>query len=115
MGNALQTPTLYELLGVRSHVPLSQVYRGATLFTTVEPAAFVTMMAKFATGIVLGAEVKQELYADIDQESVTKLIAALKEHGVPPCRLSIFRVMIFSRMRLRNRGSRRTLSLCPYR
>ncbi len=87
MGNALQTPTLYELLGVRSHVPLSQVYRGATLFTTVEPAAFVTMMAKFATGIVLGASVKQELYAAIDQESVTKLIAALKEHGVPPLQI----------------------------
>lgn len=83
VGNALQTPTLYELIGVRSHVSLSQVYRGATLFTTVEPTAFVSMMAKFATGVVLGASVKQDLYAGIDQDSVTKLIAALKEHGVP--------------------------------
>ena len=83
VGNALQTPTLYERLGVRSHVSLSQVYRGATLFTTAEPTAFVTTMAKFATGVVLGEAVKQELYVDIDQESVTKLIAALHEHGVP--------------------------------
>jgi arylsulfatase A-like enzyme len=41
------------------------------------------MMAKFVTGVALGASVKQDLYAQIDQESVTKLIAALKEHGVP--------------------------------
>jgi hypothetical protein len=83
VGNVLQTPTLYELIGVRSHVSLSQVHRGATLFTTVEPMAFVSMMAKFATGVVLGASVKQDLYAGIDQDSVAKLIAAFKEHGVP--------------------------------
>lgn len=83
VGNALQTPTLYELLGVPSYVSLSQVYRGATLFTTVEPTAFVSMMAKFATGVVFDASVKQDLYAGIDQESVTKLVAALKEHGAP--------------------------------
>jgi len=83
VGKALQTPTLYELIGGRSYVSLSQVYRGATLFTTAEPTAFVTTMAKFVTGTVLGAEVKQELYVDIDQESVTKVLAALKEHGVP--------------------------------
>lgn len=83
VGKAIQTPTLYELLGMRSYVSLSQVYRGATLFTTVEPTAFVSTMAKFVTGVVLGAEVKQDLYIDIDQESVTKLIAVLKEHGVP--------------------------------
>lgn len=84
VGNALQTPTLYELLGVRSHVSLSQIYRGATLFTTVEPAAFVSLMTKFVTGVVLGSTVKQDVYAGIDQDSVTKLIAALKDHGVPP-------------------------------
>jgi hypothetical protein len=83
VGNAIQTPTLYEMIGMRSHVSLSQVHRGATLFTTVEPTALVSMMTKFATGVVLGAEIKQDLYAGIDQDSVTKLIAALKEHGVP--------------------------------
>jgi hypothetical protein len=83
VGNALQTPTLYELLEVRSYVSLSHIYRGATLFTTVEPTAFVTLMTEFVAGVVLGASVKQEVYAGIDQESVTKVIAALKEHGVP--------------------------------
>jgi len=83
VGNALQTPTLYELVGLRSHVSLSQVYRGATLFTSVEPTAFVDLMVKFAAGVVSGTEVKQDLYAGFDLDSVTKLIAALKEHGVP--------------------------------
>ncbi|MGE0682708.1 MAG: alkaline phosphatase family protein [Candidatus Binatia bacterium] len=83
VGNALQTPTLYELVGLRSHVSLSQIYRGATLFTSVEPTAFVDLMLKFATGVVSGVEVNKDLYASIDLESVTKLIAALQEHGVP--------------------------------
>lgn len=84
VGNALQTPTLYELVDLRSHVSLSQIYRGATLFTTVEPKAFVDLMTSFVTEAVSSTSVKQELYAGIDQNSVTKLIAALKEHGVPP-------------------------------
>ncbi len=83
VGNALQTPTLYELLGTRSYVSLSQIYRGATLFTTVEPSAFVTLMTQFVTGVVFGAAAKQELYAQIDLNSVTKVVATLKEHEVP--------------------------------
>ena len=83
VGNALQVPTLYELAGVPSHVSLSQVYRGATLFTTVEPTAFISLMASFVKGVVSGATVKQDLYAGIDEASVTKLITALTEHEVP--------------------------------
>jgi hypothetical protein len=83
VGNALQTPTLYELVGLYSHVSLAPVYRGATLFTTVEPTAFVDLMAKVVTGVVSGTLVNQELYAVIDQDSVAKLITALKEHDVP--------------------------------
>src|SRR5262249_47491668 len=52
VGNALQTPTLYELLGgLRSHVSLAPVYRGATLFTTVDPLGFVNLMAKVVIGV----------------------------------------------------------------
>jgi type I phosphodiesterase/nucleotide pyrophosphatase len=83
VGNALQTPTLYELLEVPSHVSLSQVYRGATLFTTVDPTAFIPLMTNFVKGVVGGTPAKQDLYAAIDEASVTKLIAALKDHEVP--------------------------------
>jgi arylsulfatase A-like enzyme len=70
-------------VGLHSHVSLAPVYRGATLFTTVEPTAFVDLMAKVVTGVVNSTPVEQNLYAGIDQDSVTKLIAALKEHDVP--------------------------------
>jgi arylsulfatase A-like enzyme len=83
VGNALQTPTLYELVGVPSHVSLSQVYRGATLYTTVEPTAFLSLMTGFVKGVLTGTAAKQELYAQIDTASVTKLLAALREHGIP--------------------------------
>src|SRR5262245_52268205 len=83
VGNALQTPTLYELVGLHSHVSLAPVYRGATLFTTVEPTAFVDLMAKVVTGVVSSAPVDENLYAGIDRDSVAKLTTALKEHDVP--------------------------------
>jgi hypothetical protein len=84
VGNALQTPTLYEVLGgLRSHVSLAPVYRGATLFTTVDPLGFVNLMAKFVIGAVSVSSANQEPYATIDLDSVAKLTAALKEHGVP--------------------------------
>src|SRR5262249_8003060 len=83
VGNSLQVPTLYELAGVPSHVSLSQVYRGATLFTTVDSGAFIPLMTDFIKGVVSGATAKQDLYAGIDEASVTKLIAALTKHDIP--------------------------------
>jgi len=90
VGNLLQVPTLYELSGVRSHVSFAHVYRGATLFTTVEPPAFVDFMARFVTGVVSGTSPSQKVYAGIDQDSVVKLIAALKKHGVPTLQVVYF-------------------------
>ncbi|MGH7960739.1 MAG: alkaline phosphatase family protein, partial [Candidatus Binatia bacterium] len=52
VGDALQTPTLYELLGLRSHVSLAPVYRGASLLTTPEPKILMDFFATFVKGIV---------------------------------------------------------------
>ncbi len=81
----MRVPTLYELLGVSSHVALSQVYRGATFYTTVDPAAFLPLMVDFVEGVVSNDDVaaKQDLYATLDEAVVSKLIAALTEHGAP--------------------------------
>ncbi len=83
VGKAIETPTLYELIGQPSYVSLAPIYRGATLFTTIESTAFGDLMTKFVTGVVDGGPVNQALYAVIDEDSVSTLTTALKEHGVP--------------------------------
>ena len=90
VGNALQTPTLFELVGLHSQVSLLPVYRGATLFSTIKSTAFVDLMAKFVTGVVNGEPVNRALYAVIDQDSVATLITALKEHDVPTLQVVYF-------------------------
>lgn len=90
IGDVLQTPTLYELLGLRSHVSLAPVYRGASLFTTPEPAILWEFFATFLKGVISTKPVDREIFSTIDQESVPKLIDALKEHGVPALQVIYF-------------------------
>jgi hypothetical protein len=56
----------------------------------LEPTALVDFVTGFIKGVVSDAPVNREVYATIDQESVAKLIAALKEHGVPRLQVVYF-------------------------
>ncbi len=82
VGNALRTPTLYEQAGVKSAVSLNAVYRGADYFTTIDPTAMVGVMGEFLKGTVFGDD-KQNLYIKLDRDSVPKVLASMKDHGVP--------------------------------
>jgi hypothetical protein len=90
VGALVRVPTLYELVAVRSNVSLSQIYRGATLYTTIESSDVVDMTAAFLRGVVGNASGRQEVYAAIDQDSVTKLISSLDQHGVPNLQVVYF-------------------------
>jgi len=91
LGDVIQTPTLYELLGgLRSHVSLGLLYRGASLLTTPEPKVLWTFFATFLKGVISTESVDRDIYSTIDEESVTKLIDALKEHGVPALQVVYF-------------------------
>ena len=90
VGQALQVPTLYERVGLRAHVSLSHIYRGATFFTSIAPPALVDVMARFVLGVGSSPRPKQQVYAALDQDSVTALIAALHKHGVPTLQVVYF-------------------------
>jgi len=90
VGKMLQVPTLYELVGLHSNVSLSQVYRGATVYTTLEPSAIVDMTAAFLKGVVGAQSIRREIYANIDQDSVTKLIAEISDKGLPDLQVVYF-------------------------
>ena len=90
VGKMIQVPTLYELVGLHSNVSLSQVYRGATFYTTLEPSAIVDMTAAFLKGVVGAQSIRREIYANIDQDSVTKLIAEISDKGPPDLQVVYF-------------------------
>ncbi len=90
VGKLIQVPTLYELLGVRSNVSLSQVYRGATLYTTLEPSAIVDVTAAFLKGVAGAESIERRIYADIDRDSVTRLVAEIDDHGLPDLQVVYF-------------------------
>jgi hypothetical protein len=84
VGRSVMCPTLYDLAGVQSAVSLNPVYRGADVFTAVEPTSFVGVMSDFVAGKALSEHgVKKAAYAQIDIDSVPKIIDAFNTHGVP--------------------------------
>ena len=91
VGKALRTPTLFEQAGVLSYVSLNPVYRRADIFTTMEPIAFVSLMADFLHGEVMeSSSLKRDAFAELDESSVPKLIDAINNHGLPAIQVVYF-------------------------
>lgn len=90
VGRALTTPTLYAQIPGRSNVSLLSVYKGATLYTTVAPSSLVGMIAGLLAGKAQGESAEKSLSADIDLDSVPKLLDAIGEHGIPNLQVVYF-------------------------
>src|SRR5215469_452169 len=91
VGKALRTPTLFEQAGVRAYVSLNPVSRRADIFTTIDPIAFVSLMADFIHGEVMErASLKRDAYAELDENSVPKLIDAINTYGLPAIQVVYF-------------------------
>ena len=91
VGRALMAPTLFEQAGVRSYVTLNPVYRRADIFTTIEPLAFVSLTADFVHGEIMeSSSLERDAYAELDQNSVPKLIDAINAHGLPAIQVVYF-------------------------
>jgi len=90
VGDALETPTLYAQIPGRSNVSLLSVYKGAALYTTVAPSSLVGMIGGLLTGKAEGESAEKSLSADIDSDSVPKLLDAINEHGIPNLQVVYF-------------------------
>ncbi len=90
IGKTLRVPTLYELLGVDSNVSLLTIYRGATIYTTVDPFAIFNIFGDYLKGTFEGQDPEQSLAAGVDRNSVPKLIDAIERHGVPDLQVVYF-------------------------
>ena len=90
LGKSLTVPTLYELLGRRSHVSLLYVHNGATLYTTVAPSSLVDIVGRLISGTMEGDDPENSLSAGLDLNSVQKLTEAIDAQGVPDLQVVYF-------------------------
>jgi hypothetical protein len=90
VGKALATPTLYDQIPGRTNVSLLSVYKGASLYTTVAPTSLVGMIAGLLAGKAEGQSAEKSISADIDLDSVPKLLEAINQHGIPNLQVVYF-------------------------
>lgn len=90
VGDAIRVPTLFEQLNRRAHVSLAPVYRGADLFTYTDPSVLAELFGAVARGAVGESSVKQEVYQELDQNSVEALLKAIAEDGTPELQVIYF-------------------------
>jgi hypothetical protein len=90
IGNALKTPTLYEMVKKKTHVSLLSVHRGATLYTTVSPASFTDFLSFLIKGTLKGVDPEKSFAAALDFSATQKLIEAIDTHGVPDLQVVYF-------------------------
>jgi type I phosphodiesterase/nucleotide pyrophosphatase len=90
VGKAILTPTLYDLVGMRSYVSLLMVHRGATLFTIVDPSAFTGMALDMIKGALVGEDAEKSVAGSLDSSSVSKVVEAINAHGLPNLQIVYF-------------------------
>ncbi len=90
LGKSLKVPTLYELLGRRSHVSLLYVHDGATLYTTVAPSSLVDIVGRLINGTMQVDDPENSLSAGLDLNSVQKLTEAIDAQGIPDLQVVYF-------------------------
>ena len=90
LGKLIATPTLYEVVKVRSYVSLNAVYRGADVFTDLDRATYVTIAADVLKSEIPGTKPSDKVVARIDEDATTAVIKNLKQHGLPDLQVVYF-------------------------
>jgi hypothetical protein len=90
VGRQLKVPTLFQQAGVRSAVSMNMVYRGADYFTIIDPTDMVSLFTEFVSGKGEHSSGKRDIYQQMDEDSVPKLLDSMKAHGVPNIQVVYF-------------------------
>src|SRR5271156_5191307 len=90
VGRQLKVPTLFQQAGVRSAVSMNMIYRGADYFTLIDPTSMVELFTEFVSGKTKHSSGKRDIYQQMDEDSVPKLLDSMKAHGVPNIQVVYF-------------------------
>lgn len=91
MSEILRASTVYQRVGLRSHVSLHPVFRGADLLTMPNLAAFGDLFTALVEAVATqGSTRSREVFAETDLTSVRSLRAAFDDVGVPDLQVAYF-------------------------
>jgi hypothetical protein len=90
VGRQLKVPTLFQQAAVRSAVSMNMVYRGADYFTIIDPTDMVSLFTEFVSGKGKHSSGKRDIYQQMDEDSVPKLLDSIEAHGVPNIQVVYF-------------------------
>jgi hypothetical protein len=86
LGKLIDTPTLYEMVKVRTYVSLNGVYRGADVFTDLDRATYATIAAEMLNR----AEPSDKVIARIDEDATSAVTKNLQQQGLPDLQVVYF-------------------------
>ncbi|MGH7906759.1 MAG: alkaline phosphatase family protein, partial [Candidatus Binataceae bacterium] len=90
LGKLIESPTVFEQLGLKAYVSLNGVYRGADVFTAINRADWAGMLATLARETVTGSYANRALFAKIDTDSISAVIANIGKNGFPDLQVIYF-------------------------
>ncbi|HEU0054841.1 MAG TPA: alkaline phosphatase family protein, partial [Longimicrobium sp.] len=91
MGKVVHAPTVYERANVRSYVSLHPLHRGADLVTVPDAKALGDIVSAAARGLSSDtAQVKEEVFTEMDENAVGSLLATIRDHGVADLQVVYF-------------------------
>jgi len=91
IGKQIKVPTLFEKVKGPSFVSLNGVYRGASVFTSVDVTSFGALASSYLESEI-GDDTasEQQAYAKMDLGSVSLIIDAIEKNGVPAVQVAYF-------------------------
>ena len=87
LGRVIQTPTLYERAGLRSHVSLGFVHRGADVFAPPDANDVGELLDAAFDMITQG---QRALLAELEEDTEEGVRAGFERHGVPDLQVAYF-------------------------
>jgi hypothetical protein len=90
LGKLIDTPTLYEIVKVRSYVSLNGVYRGADVFTDLDRATYAGIAADMLKSVVSAMEPSDQVVARIDEDASMAVISNFEQNGLPDLQVVYF-------------------------
>ncbi|HEV2146744.1 MAG TPA: alkaline phosphatase family protein [Longimicrobiaceae bacterium] len=83
LGKAVRVPTLFERAGLRSHVSMLQLHRGADLLQLAPVGRLGDLFERVAEDAVTGGGPSRGTYRETDQTAASTVLSDLEKHGIP--------------------------------
>jgi hypothetical protein len=91
VGERLKTRTLFQQVKGPSFVSLNAIYKGSSVFTSVDTSGFGALASSYVESEIGDfTEAEQRAYTKLDMDSVPQVLGELQKRGVPAVQVAYF-------------------------